>query len=99
MTATTSSWGTHFARSESAEESHGEVATPERSREAAASPLVHVVTLDCKDAAYVVERWRRWQDLDALLKEKVVPALPMYNPLLKRPFVPAKDTLRITLRS
>lgn len=45
----------------------------------------------------IVERWRSWQDLDALLKEKVVPALPTYNTLLKRPFDPSTDTLRVTL--
>lgn len=49
------------------------------------------------DTVCIVERWRRWQDLDALLAEKVVPALPMYNQLLKRPFDPARDTLRIDL--
>lgn len=49
------------------------------------------------DTVCIVERWRRWQDLDALLAEKVVPALPMYNQLLKRPFDPARDTLRINL--
>lgn len=49
------------------------------------------------DMVYLVERWKRWQDLDALLSEKVIPVLPMYNQLLKRPFDPAKDTLRITL--
>ncbi len=97
--------------------------------------LVHIVTLDCKDAEhaaqclsalanygkpdalafncvsyefgvredtpdtiYIVERWNRWQDLDALLVEKVVPALPTYNQLLKRPFDdPTTDTLRINL--
>ena len=50
------------------------------------------------DTVYVVERWREWKDLDALLEAKVVPALAMYNQLLKRPFDPAKDTVRITLR-
>ncbi len=50
------------------------------------------------DTVYLLERWRDWQDLDRLLGEKVVPALPMYNELLKRPFDPATDTLRITLR-
>ena len=49
------------------------------------------------DTVCLVERWHRWQDLDALLGEKVVPALPMYNQLLKRPFDPARDTLRIQL--
>lgn len=49
------------------------------------------------DTVYLVERWKQWQDLDALLSAKVVPALPIYNQLLKRPFDPAKDTLRITL--
>jgi quinol monooxygenase YgiN len=96
--------------------------------------LIHVVTLDCKDAehaarciealtaygqpdalsfgclsyefglkegatdtVYLIERWRSWQDLDALLGAKVVPALPMYNQLLKQPFDPGRDTLRIRL--
>jgi len=99
-----------------------------------AGNLVHLVTLDCKDAnhakqclaalsaygrpdalaykclsydfglqegspdkVFIVERWRRWEDLDTLLKEKVVPALPTYNALLKRPFDPAKHTLRVAL--
>lgn len=45
----------------------------------------------------LVERWRSWEDLDALLNEKVVPALPMYNRLLASPFDPARDTLRVRL--
>jgi len=49
------------------------------------------------DTVYLVERWKRWEDLDSLLTEKVVPALPLYNQLLKRPFDPVKDTLRIHL--
>ena len=49
------------------------------------------------DSVYLVERWQRWDDLDALLAAKVVPALPMYDQLLKRPFDPAKDTLRVEL--
>lgn len=49
------------------------------------------------DTVFLVERWNRWEDLDALLGAKVVPALPMYNQLLKRPFDPARDTLRIQL--
>lgn len=49
------------------------------------------------DTVYIVERWNRWEDLDALLQAKVVPALPLYNQLLKRPFDPAADTLRIAL--
>jgi quinol monooxygenase YgiN len=49
------------------------------------------------DTVYIIERWRKWQDLDALLSEKVVPALPMYNQLLKRPFDPAKDTVRLKI--
>lgn len=49
------------------------------------------------DTVYIVERWHRWDDLDTLLREKVVPALPVYNELLQRPFNPATDTLRITL--
>ena len=49
------------------------------------------------DTVCIVERWNQWQDLDALLTTKVVPALPMYNQLLKRPFDPAKDRMRIRL--
>ncbi len=49
------------------------------------------------DIVYLVEHWSRWEDLDALLAAKVVPALPLYNQLLKRPFDPAKDTVRIRL--
>jgi hypothetical protein len=45
----------------------------------------------------IVERWSRWEDLDELLRTKVVPALPTYNQLLARPFDPASDSLRITL--
>jgi len=45
----------------------------------------------------LVERWNSWDDLDALLTNKVIPALPHYNALLKRPFDPARDTLRIRL--
>ena len=96
--------------------------------------LVHIVTLECKDAEHanrcldalnnygrpdalsfnclsyefglkegsadtvcLVERWKRWEDLDALLAAKVVPAVPLYNQLLKRPFDSGKDTLRIHL--
>lgn len=46
----------------------------------------------------LVERWKNWHDLDRLLLEKVVPALPMYKQLLKKPFDPIKDTLRIKLQ-
>lgn len=49
------------------------------------------------DTVQIVERWHRWEDLDELLRTKVVPALPVYNALLKRPFDPGVDTLRITL--
>lgn len=49
------------------------------------------------DSVRIVERWRRWQDLDALIETKVVPALPNYNQLLKRAFDPAVDTLRVEL--
>jgi hypothetical protein len=45
----------------------------------------------------IVERWNRWEDLDILLQTKVIPALPTYDQLQKRPFDPARDTLRITL--
>lgn len=51
------------------------------------------------DTVCLVERWNQWEDLDALLSAKVVPALPMYNQLLKRPFDPARDTMRIRLSS
>lgn len=101
---------------------------------APSAPLIHIVTLECKDAThaerciaalsqygkpdadaykcvsyefgvkvgapdtvYLVERWNRWDDLDALLRDKVVPALPLYNALLKHPFDPAKHTVRIDL--
>ncbi|MGE0145145.1 MAG: hypothetical protein AB7T19_17810 [Planctomycetota bacterium] len=53
--------------------------------------------LGATDTVYIVERWRQWRDLDALLTEKVVPALPLYNQLLKQPFDPARDTVRINL--
>ena len=49
------------------------------------------------DSVYLVERWNQWSDLDALLQNKVIPAIPMYNELLKSPFNPASDTLRIEL--
>jgi hypothetical protein len=49
------------------------------------------------DTVCLVERWNRWEDLDALLAEKVAPALPLYNRLLRQPFDPARDTLRISL--
>ncbi|MDH5670362.1 MAG: hypothetical protein OEY86_20365, partial [Nitrospira sp.] len=49
------------------------------------------------DTIYLVERWKQWEDLDALIREKVIPALPMYNQLLKRPFDPARDTARVRL--
>ncbi|MGA0116549.1 MAG: hypothetical protein ACO3IW_13480 [Burkholderiales bacterium] len=49
------------------------------------------------DTVYIIERWRRWQDLDALLTTKIVPALPMYNQLLKTPFDPSRNTARINL--
>ena len=50
------------------------------------------------DTVYLVERWNQWEDLDALLTARVVPALPLYNELLKRPFDPARDTRRIELQ-
>ncbi len=49
------------------------------------------------DTVYLVERWNQWENLDSLLKAKVIPALPLYNQLLKNPFDPATDTLRIEL--
>jgi hypothetical protein len=39
----------------------------------------------------------RWEDLDGLLADRVVPALPVYNQLLARPFDPSVDTERITM--
>lgn len=45
----------------------------------------------------LVERWSDRADLDRLLAEKVVPAPPTCNALLKRPFDPAADTLRVAL--
>ena len=53
--------------------------------------------LGTSDTVLLVERWSSWSDLDALLTEKVVPALPMYNELLAAPFDPASDTVRIEL--
>ncbi|MCU9846587.1 hypothetical protein OEZ60_01025 [Defluviimonas sp. WL0024] len=50
-----------------------------------------------EDTVHLVERWNGWDDLDALLAEKVVPALPLYNEMLRRPFDPATDTMRIRL--
>lgn len=55
--------------------------------------------LGTKDIVYIFERWNSWEDLDNLLTEKVIPALPMYNQLLKNPFNPVTDTLRIELDS
>jgi quinol monooxygenase YgiN len=55
------------------------------------------LTEGASDTVLIVEHWNGWQDLDTLLATKIVPALPMYNPLLKRPFDPAKDRLRIRL--
>ena len=49
------------------------------------------------DTVCLIERWSRWEDLDSLLKEKVIPALPMYNQLLERPFDPSVDTMRVDL--
>lgn len=49
------------------------------------------------DTVYLIERWNQWEDLDSLLTAKVIPALPMYNQLLKNPFDPATDTLRVEL--
>lgn len=49
------------------------------------------------DTVILVERWREWLALDALLSTRFAPALPMYNQFLKRPFDPARDTLRVNL--
>ena len=52
-----------------------------------------------RDGARVllVERWADWGRLDALLEQRVVPALPLYNELLAQPFDPARDTRRVEL--
>jgi len=50
-----------------------------------------------KDTVVLIERWTDWDDLNLLLMEKVVPALPLYNQLLEQPFNPARDTVRINL--
>jgi quinol monooxygenase YgiN len=57
------------------------------------------IRLGTADTVCIVEHWQQWQDLDALLTEKVIPALPMYNQLLQRPFDPATDTVRVSLSS
>lgn len=49
------------------------------------------------DVVRIVERWQRWEDLDSLLVDRVIPALPVYNQLLAQPFDPMTDTERITL--
>lgn len=54
---------------------------------------------DSMETVYIIERWNDWADLDALLTSKVIPALPLYNELLKRPFDPRLDTTRIELTS
>ena len=45
----------------------------------------------------LIERWNKWEDLDKLLVNHVVPAIDTYNQLLASPFDPAKHTQRITL--
>lgn len=49
------------------------------------------------ETVQIIERWNRWEDLDELLRTRVIPALPTYDQLLARPFDPATDTLRVTL--
>jgi hypothetical protein len=44
---------------------------------------------------YIVETWNDWADLNSLLTEKVVPALPLHSELLRRLFDPQRDTVRI----
>lgn len=39
------------------------------------------------DTVCIVERWSQREDVETLLSAKVVPALPMYNQVLMRPFV------------
>lgn len=51
------------------------------------------------DTLFLIERWKNWEDLDRTIAEKVVPNLPMYNRFLKAPFDPARDTVRITLKT
>jgi hypothetical protein len=55
--------------------------------------------LGSADRVRLIERWNRWEDLDTLLVEKVVPALPMNAELLAAPFGPATDTVRVELAS
>jgi hypothetical protein len=55
------------------------------------------VVVGTADTIQLVERWHDWKDLDALLGDKVVPALPLYNEMLRRPFDPARDTVRVEL--
>lgn len=55
------------------------------------------IKVGAPDTVCLVERWNRWEDLDALLRDKVVPALPIYNALLKHPFDPEKNTVRVDL--
>lgn len=45
----------------------------------------------------LIERWGDFSQLNRLLTDKVIPALPDYNALLDREFDPARDTLRIVL--
>jgi hypothetical protein len=49
------------------------------------------------DTVILVERWWRWSDLDRLLGERVLPALPIYNQLLRAPFDPESDTVRVMI--
>lgn len=49
------------------------------------------------DTVVLIERWADFGQLDRLLTEKVVPALPVYNALLARAFDPQRDTTRVRL--
>ncbi len=48
------------------------------------------------DTVILVEHWADFAQLDRLLTERVIPALPAYNALLARDFDPARDTVRVS---
>ncbi|MCB1552593.1 MAG: hypothetical protein KDJ14_02200 [Xanthomonadales bacterium] len=45
----------------------------------------------------LIERWQRWEDLDALIEQCIAPDLDKYNSLLKQPFDVIRDTRRVEL--
>jgi hypothetical protein len=50
-----------------------------------------------KTKVWVVEKWYKWEDLDAHLEKNVTPNLDDFNALMPEPFDPAKHTTRIEL--